>query len=142
MSTRTFAALGASLASVLWADAQPAQAQVPTDYLVQMVCVDGSNTPIFADPVSCPSSRRKLQVGEPLPYHKIDTGDYQISDSFPITDVNGVTEAVQTYFFTQDFYIDPLFSNRVRYTMNGGYNIIGSDNNHVYFRGTGDSGTY
>ena len=142
MSTRTFTTLASGLALVAWVDAQPTRAQVPTNYLVQMVCVDSSNTPIFADPVSCPSSRRKLQVGEPLPYHKIDTGNYQISDSFPVTDTNGVTNAVQTYFFTQDYNIDPIFPNQPHYTWRGGYNIIGSDSAYVYLRGTGDSGHY
>lgn len=142
MSKRTFAAFASGLVVVAWADAQPARAQVPTDYLVQMVCVDSSNTPIFADPVSCPSSRRKLQVGEPLPYHKIDTGNYQISDSFPLASTSGQTLAANSYFFTQDYNIDSLFSNQPHYTWRGGYNIMGSDSSYVFFRGTGDSGTY
>ena len=115
----------------------------PTDYLIQMVCVDADDAPIFADPVDCPDSRRKLRVGEPLPYHKIDVGDFQISDSFPVADANGLTLGVQTYFFTDAFNLDPAFPDQVRYDpARGGYNIMGADREFVFFRGTSDPGAY
>ncbi len=120
-----------------------AHAQSPEDFLVQMVCVDGNDVPVFGDPVSCPTSRRKLQVGEALPYHKVDTGGYQISDSFPIADANGLSRAVQTYFFTEDLNKDPLFPNQpFQYQPHGGYNIMGADENWVFFSGTSDPGRY
>ncbi|WP_396595216.1 hypothetical protein [Brevundimonas sp. R86498] len=116
---------------------------LPTDYLIQMVCVDAADTPVFADPVGCPDSRRKLRVGEPLPYHKLDVGNFQISDSFPVADTNGLTLGVQSYFFTDAFDDDPAFPNQVHLTpARGGYNIMGADRDFVFFRGTSDPGAY
>lgn len=120
-----------------------AQTDVPTDYLIQMVCVDAADRPIFADPVSCADSRRKLRVGEPLPYHKADVGSVQISDSYPIADANGLTLGVQSYFFLDAFDDDPAFLNRVHHDpARGGYNIMGADDRFVFFRGTSDPGAY
>ncbi|MBX9616210.1 MAG: hypothetical protein K2X25_11495 [Caulobacteraceae bacterium] len=116
---------------------------LPTDYLIQMVCVDAADTPVFADPVGCPDSRRKLRLGEPLPYHKLDVGDFQISDSFPVADANGLTLGVQSYFFTDAFDDDPAFPDQVHLTpARGGYNIMGADQDFVFFRGTSDPGAY
>lgn len=116
---------------------------LPTDYLIQMVCVDAADTPVFADPVACPDSRRKLRIGEPLPYHKLDVGDFQVSDSFPVADANGLTVGVQSYFFTDAFDDDPAFPNQVHLTpARGGYNIMGADREFVFFRGTSDPGAY
>ena len=120
-----------------------AQSSRPTDYLIQMVCVDAADTPVFADPVDCPDSRRKLRVGEPLPYHKVDIGNFQISDSFPVADANGLTLGVQSYFFTDAFDDDPAFPNQVHHNpARGGYNIMGADEDWVFFRGTSDPGAY
>ena len=115
----------------------------PTAFLIQMVCVDARDRPIFADPVGCPDSRRKLRPGEPLPYHKVDVGDYQISDSFPVEDPGGRTLGVQTYFFTDAFDLDPAFPRQVRLDpARGGYNIMGTEGGWVSFRGTSDPGAY
>ena len=120
-----------------------ASAQSPGDYLVQMVCVDGAGAAVFGDPVSCPNNRRKLLPGEALPYHKIDTGGYQISDSYPIASADGVSRAVQTYFFIEDLNKDPLFPNQpFQYQPHGGYNILGSDGSWIFYRGTSDPGRY
>ncbi len=117
----------------------PALSQAPSDYLVQMVCVDQAGSAIFGDPALCPDSRRKLLPGEALPYHKIDTGGYQISDSFPIVSSDGVSRAVQTYFFTHNLNRDPLFPDQpFQYQPEGGYNIVGADGSWVFFRGTSD----
>lgn len=115
-----------------------AQAQVPTDFLTQQVCLSGS-TVTNADPVSCATSRRHLNVGEALPYHKIDLVGAQISDSFPVGDLQGVTRAVQSYFFTSEINADPRFPNMVYFNAShGGYNILGADENNLFFRGTYD----
>ena len=130
-------------ASALSGVSSQAQAQSPEDFLVQMVCVDVNDTPIFGDPVGCPTTRRKLRVGEALPYHKVDTGGYQISDSFPIESEDGVSKAVQTYFFTDNFNKDPLFPDQVfQYQPQGGCNILGADDSWVFYRGTSDPGSY
>lgn len=121
----------------------PDPAWHPTDFLIQMVCVDAADTPVFADPVDCPDSRRKLRISEPLPYHKIDVGDHQISDSYPVADANGLTLGVQSYFFTDAFDDDPAFPNQVHHNpARGGYNIMGADEDFVFFRGTSDPGAY
>lgn len=115
-----------------------AQAQVPTEFLTQQVCLSGG-TVTNADPVTCPGSRRHLNVGEALPYHKIDLYGSQISDSFPIADLRGITQAVQTYFFTSSINADPRFPNMVYFdAAHGGYNILGADGDNLFFRGTYD----
>ena len=119
------------------------QSDRPTDYLIQMVCVDAADQAIFGDPVDCVDSRRKLRIGEPLPYHKVDVGRFQISDSYPIADANGLTLGVQSYFFTDAFDDDPAFLNQVHHDpARGGYNIMGADEDFVFFRGTSDPGAY
>jgi hypothetical protein len=120
-----------------------AQAGDPSDYLIQMVCVDAADRAIFADPVDCPDARRKLRNGEPLPYHKLDVGGFQISDSYPVADANGLTLGVQTYFFTDAYDLDPAFPRQVHLDpARGGYNIMGADADWVFFRGTSDPGAY
>ncbi len=115
----------------------------PTDYLIQMICVDAADRAIFGDPVDCVDSRRKLRIGEALPYHKVDVGGFQISDSYPIADANGLTLGVQSYFFTDAFDDDPAFLNQVHHDpARGGYNIMGADGDFVFFRGTSDPGAY
>ncbi|WP_354087420.1 hypothetical protein [Brevundimonas faecalis] len=101
--------------------------------------MDANDTAISADPVGCPNSRRKLRVGEALPYHKIDFLDVQISDSYPIADTAGVSRGVQTYFYASEINDDPLFPGMVNFNAeHGGYNILGADAQNVFFRGTFD----
>lgn len=124
---------------------EPARSQTPdpTDFLIQMVCVDQRDLPVFADPVSCPDRRRKLRPGEPLPYHKVDVGGYQVSDSFPVDDPDGQTLGVQSYFFTDAWDLDPAFPRQVRLDpARGGYNIMGATEGWVAFLGTSDPGAY
>lgn len=104
-----YATASAMLLAMSITSPSAAQTALPEAYLVQMVCVDGADVAIFGDPALCPSSRRKLRIGEALPYHKVDTGGYQISASFPIASADGSTKGVQTYFFTEDLNKDPLF---------------------------------
>jgi hypothetical protein len=121
--------------------------------MIQMVCVDGSNQPIYGDPYTC-TNKRKLAVGESLPYHKTDYQGYQISDSYPINDLNGIAKGVQTYFFTSELNTDSLFLNQVHFNTvpalstgpsgppPAGYNILGTDGAHIFFSGTGDGTAY
>ena len=93
------------------ADAPPGW-EAAWDVLVQDVCVDAANRPITgATPLDganlCPR-RRKLAIGERLPYHKHDwpgaadrdarPGGYQASDSIPIRTSLGPA-VLQTYDF-------------------------------------------
>jgi ribosomal protein S27E len=141
-------AIAASVIAGCGPDPARSQASDATDFLIQMVCVDASDRPVFADPVDCPASRRKLRPGEPLPYHKVDVGGYQISDSFPVDDPNpnnfgARTLGVQTYFFTDAWDLDPAFPRQVRLDpARGGYNIMGADADWVAFLGTSDPGAY
>lgn len=132
-------------ASLVGCAPEPALSQTPapTDFLIQMVCVDARDRPVFADPVGCPDRRRKLRPGEPLPYHKVDVGGYQVSDSFPVQDPRSQTLGVQTYFFTDAWDLDPAFPRQVRLDpARGGYNIIGATEGWVAFLGTSDPGAY
>ncbi|MCA3717855.1 MAG: hypothetical protein IM674_06360, partial [Brevundimonas sp.] len=130
--------------------ADPVRSQTfdPTDFLIQMVCVDEADRPIFADPTACLDRRRKLRPGEPLPYHKVDVGGYQVSDSFPVQDPDArnfgsETLAVQTYFFTDAWDLDPAFPRQVRLDpARGGYNIMGANAEWVAFLGTSDPGAF
>ncbi len=130
--------------------ADPVRSQTfdPTDFLIQMVCVDEADRPIFADPAACLDRRRKLRPGEPLPYHKVDVGGYQVSDSFPVEDPDArnfgsETLGVQTYFFTDAWDLDPAFPRQVRLDpARGGYNIMGANPEWVAFLGTSDPGAF
>jgi len=98
-------------APVRAADAPPGW-EAAWDFLVQDVCVDGAGrvlagaTPLDGDG-ACPR-RRKLEIGERLPYHKRDwpgaadrdarPGGYQASDSIPIRTSLGPA-VLQTYDF-------------------------------------------
>ncbi|WP_404414093.1 hypothetical protein [Brevundimonas vesicularis] len=121
--------------------ASPTTPTQASDYLTQMICIDRNDKPLPADPVACPASRRKLRIGEALPYHKVDFTRGQISDSYPISGADGISRAVQTYFYVSDLTTNPLFPDMVHFNPeNGGYNILGADEANVYFRGTFDQG--
>jgi len=142
-------------ASAMADDARQSSAagSTPMDYLVQMVCDDGAGGHTSADPVTCPTTARKLRIGEALPYHKYDgppsTGS-QISDSFPVGDIHGRTRTVHTFFFTT-YSHTPVFDGaaaRVDYgsydaaaqTGMTGYDMGMADGTYVSFMGTYDGG--
>jgi hypothetical protein len=136
--------------SVLLLERSPSYAQSTIDFLVQEVCADNStNVAVYADPYSCPAgtTARKLALGEPLPYHKIDASSAQpqISDSFPTADRNGITTEIQTYYYPGGGNGQPLDSDwtsgNVYLAPYGGYNIIGTDGSNIFFRGTWDGGS-
>jgi hypothetical protein len=142
----------ASVALVLEPGAA-AKAQTPADYLVQMVCDDGSGGHTNGDPLSCPTTARKLRIGESLPYHKYDgppSSTSQISDSFPVGDIFGQTRVIHSFYFT---YYDhfPVFDGASAFTSDVSYNAAGqvgatgydismADGTYVSFMGTYDGG--
>lgn len=136
-----------SISMAILINSSPARSASTVDYLIQMVCVNSSNQPIYGDPYTC-TNKRKLAIGESLPYHKIDYQQLQISDSFPINDLNNRTKGVQTYFFISELNTDSLFPNQVHLNpmpnngTSGGYNIIGASSNYTFFSGTSDYGGY
>lgn len=134
----------ASLAAILGA-AMPASAQNAADYMVQSVCVSTADVALPLDPATCGASGytiRPLKVGEALPYHKHDVGNYQVSDTFPFdAGINSPTiKAVQTYFFTSSYGTDPRFGSAQPFldATNGGYNILAVDGSYLGFEGTVD----
>ena len=47
--------------------------------LVKSICVDSADRPVAVDPYpTCPNgtNSRKIDVGDPLPYHNVDQGGY------------------------------------------------------------------
>jgi len=71
----------------------------PMTWLVKSVCVDQQNQPTTEDPYNaCSIGIRKLQLGDPLPYHNIEQFGYQQRDAFPISDpVQGKTWIINTF---------------------------------------------
>lgn len=135
-----FRAFVPALALLMWNFAGGAQAQVPTDFLTQQVCVV-SGVVTSTDPVYCTGTTRHLNIGEALPYHKIDMAHSQISDSYPVASYipDDGHSAVQTYFFTDDINSDPRFPGMVHFNAaHGGYNILGADSSNIYYKGTFD----
>lgn len=124
----------------------PASADTIQDYLVQQVCDNGSGGHTNADPYTCPSTARKLQIGEALPYHKWDgttaATAAQISDSYPIKDLFGRTRVVQMeYFDSQSSFVNPAFDAGYPGPPGlSGYDLLIADGSYVSAAGTYDPG--
>jgi hypothetical protein len=118
-----------------------ARADTPIDYMIQEVCDNGSGGHTNADPVTCPATARKLNIGEALPYHKWDSVSAQISDSFPIADISNRFRVVQMEFFDNpSAFIQPLFDAGDPHTGRSGYDMIMDDGSYVSAEGTYDPG--
>jgi hypothetical protein len=132
-----------ALAVLVFGGGLPVRAETLLDYLVQQVCDDGAGGHTAEDPVTCPTRARKLRVGESLPYHKWDiaSGPGQISDSYPIADLQGRLRVVHTFFFndTRDFRV-PVFDLADPATGRTGYDLSLADGTYVSFAGTYDPG--
>jgi len=125
------------------------------DYMVQDVCVTSSGTVLSDDPYACPagSTRRDLQVGEELPYHKFSQAAYaddvQISNSFPLKLGSGQLRYVHTLEFAKhpidpssweapaEFNYDVTLSGTF-YPSYDGYNIDEADGTYAAISGTRD----
>jgi hypothetical protein len=137
----------AGIASILAATAPvaPARADTPLDYMVQQVCDDGAGGHTSADPTTCPTTARKLRIGEALPYHKWDGANAasarQISDSYPIADLYGRARAVSTMVFDNQLtFSDPVFDAAHPSPWISAYNILIADGSYLSFAGTYDPG--
>ena len=85
----------ACLALLSGASAGPARAS-DTDafaFVVQQVCVDAADHAVAGDPAACPR-RRTLRVGEPIPYRRVDIGNWQALFSYPVRGPDGEVRAV------------------------------------------------
>lgn len=85
--------------------AQLSPSTIATDWLGKSICADSLGRPVPFDPYYvCPigTTRRKLQVGEPLPYNNFDQ-EYvgfvqrQGHHSIPVTSLSGNILYVNTY---------------------------------------------
>jgi hypothetical protein len=69
------------------------------DYLVQNVCVNGANQPIYGDPATC-ANHRNLKIGESVPYLVTDmdlgNGNYrdQANFSLPVAGLDGQLKVI------------------------------------------------
>ena len=105
----------ATLLSLSWTTfaLRGAKADTLQDYLVQEVCDMGGGAHTSADPATCPTTARKLNIGETLPYHKWnyrENVEQNISDSFPVQQINGLTRVVANIFWESGGTIVPLYN--------------------------------
>jgi hypothetical protein len=105
-------------------------------FLGQYVCVDANDQPIPADPYTCTSSRRKLRIGEDLPYirySKTASGKLaEVSNSIPLVFQNRVR------------FVNTRHSNRAdrvlrNYRVGDGYDITDDYNGYAFIYGTRDA---
>ena len=111
------------------------------DWLLKDVCVDKFDSPIAADPFyGCPEEAvkiRKIQMGDPLPYHNADiveSGGFA-SDIFPAYDSN----FNEVYIQTLDWPILGTFSLHGGWD---GYNVIRKRNDWIVQNNTSDGGGF
>src|ERR1043166_2608818 len=95
-------AVVATVARGAWAsgaDVSKLPATDPMTWLVKSVCVDAQNQLTTEDPYNpCAVGIRKLQAGDPLPYHNIEQFGYQQRDALPVFDpLDGKTWIVNTF---------------------------------------------
>jgi hypothetical protein len=104
-------------------------------FLGQYVCIDSENRPVPADPYLCTSSRRKLKIGEDLPYirySKTTSGKLAtVSNSLPL--------AFQDRVRFLNTHHSGSISRIVRnYTTGDGYDVTDSYNGYNFIYGTRD----
>ncbi|RJQ34964.1 hypothetical protein C4568_01805 [Candidatus Parcubacteria bacterium] len=110
----------------------------PIEWLMKSVCVDSQDQPVPADPYyDCPqgTARRKIQPGDPLPYHNTDQYDYQQSDAYPVLHANHSTLYMQTFDF-------PPFDEFNAVDGSDGYDFYAVQDGWVSVAGTRDGGGF
>ncbi len=70
----------------------------PYAFVVQQVCVDAHDQPIAGDPVHCPA-KRQIRVGEPIPYRRVDAGNWQAFTAYPVQSPGGERRAMVAKVF-------------------------------------------
>ncbi|MCI4677314.1 hypothetical protein K9U39_00045 [Rhodoblastus acidophilus] len=104
---------------------------VATEWLVKSVCADDANEPVAADPYFvCPSGthRKKISVGDPLPYHNINQTRNEESDSFVLVDKKGAP------LYVRDFDWGPKFNTFFNNT--DGYDVYSIANGWISIAAT------
>jgi hypothetical protein len=84
----------AAIASLSTAQAGPDPELM--DYLIQDVCVDGSDHAIAGDPAAC-ANHRNIMIGEPSPYIVTDfdrnaNATYEAMNSIPVVGMDGLVK--------------------------------------------------
>lgn len=112
----------------------------PMNWLLKSVCVNSSGNLLTADPYGgCPAGTtiRKLQVGEPLPYHNLhNINQLQQHDTIPLPDPStGGTMVLMPFDFLP-------FNTYNLYDGTDGYDIYRVQGNWVTALNTSDGGGY
>lgn len=123
------------------AEATVAQLNIndPMSWLVKSVCTDAQNLVLAADPYGgCPTGAaiRKIQAGDPLPYHNIEQGGYQQRDAYPVYNPNdGKTWIIATFDYSP-------FNEYSLYNGTDGYDVYALQNGWATIANTSDGGGY
>ena len=89
----------ARLALALMLAAPPAwAASDPYAFVTGSVCVDAANRAVAGDPAHCPR-HRKLKIGEPIPYRRVDAGNWQALTAYPVEGPGGEWRAMAEKVF-------------------------------------------
>jgi hypothetical protein len=109
----------------------------PMTWLVKSVCTNSLNQLVVADPYyGCSSGIRKIQSGDPLPYHNIEQVGYQQRDAFPVTNpTDGSTSVIAAYDYSP-FNIFNLYNGT------DGYDIYTVKDGWASAPNTSDGGGY
>jgi hypothetical protein len=85
-------------ALLLWVLAVHAAPADPFAFITQEVCVDGQDRPVTGDPVHC-ADKRRLRVGEAIPYRRVDAGNWQAFFAYPVQSPGGQPRAMVAKVF-------------------------------------------
>lgn len=126
--TRWLSLIGILLAAL--AGRARAADETAWDYLIQKVCVDPAGKVQPVDPYDCanpaqhPSyagyTLRNLRPGEPVPYHKMQTNNFERHDSYPAIAPDGRRLAIQPFDYNFDAASNAQFG---QYQPGKGYDL-------------------
>jgi hypothetical protein len=111
----------------------------PMSWLVKSVCTDAQNQVLAVDPYGgCPAGAgiRKIQSGDPLPYHNIEQGGYQQRDAFPVVNPSDSKTWIIATFDYQPFNSFNLTNGT------DGYDVVALQNGWAAGVNTSDGGGY
>jgi hypothetical protein len=111
----------------------------PMSWLVKSVCTDSQNLVLPVDPYGgCPvgAAIRKIQSGDPLPYHNIEQGGYQQRDAYPVYSPSDAKTWVIATFDYSPFNEYSLFNGT------DGYDVYALQNGWATITNTSDGGGY
>src|SRR5438105_3607035 len=132
-----------SIATASPATAEQLNSNDPLTWLVKSICVDSYNQPLEVDPYGgCPAgaSIRRIQVGDPLPYHNVEQIGYQQRDAFPVSDpVKGKTWIINTYDYPPFNFFNLYATSDAQ---SDGYDVIAVQDGWASIANTSDGGGY